>query len=1670
LNNKDTNGEFQNRIKTRENLKTFKQKRRSSSKTKTIKANKVYKYSLIEKVTDILIPSVHTLNSLILNIYNSSNFHDNLKFIKKSTDEILNFEFFSKDALTILIKIFERVSTNSTKIFNSFQEESSVMKYFYTMASKIFVNLIQKFRNSEIDKETKRLLREIFQSNKISLKFYFCGFNYIFNRNRESVSNLSSSKNFFSCKDDSAINSVSESEGFKMIDISISNTHITDDVIKNSLITIIQSSINSLVDPFYFNLIFALYCNNENSLIVELYIAILSEMIKAKGKELNSKYIVSNLKNMLILTYRILFLKNTSNKRKILFSPKFEEGLLTFLIFLFDHQIIYTKISFSIFQMENKKKYEEGKQRTVLEMIFEILLELNKIYKMEKFLNMFENVFFINDHSIFFYLDLFYYFPDCKQTFIEGKIERRTLKKIQTYATKEGSTNIFMSSYFFLSKILVYLHISERRKEDENKLKRDALLLKLSNLIAEDIQSLVNDFNLFKNKAHSRIEIKDFLYNESKKLFDNSFLKEKDFNLFKQEYNEVIKANKRFIEKYYKLSGFDTTIDAIIENKMDLTLQISIQDSSKMISSMQLNLNDTESVLNPYKTNSSDSIIANNLISDSILCTEHNSNINTNGEDRDKSSEKLQENKIIKSIETKEKKSLIRSVTTNYNSMGLKTETYSVEKKNSHMSLYAKYFHKLKRNSNKEIEKSEDLDLKTSKTFDIKNSFQSIHSPNLLESNKSKLANQISSLENVEESDEKIKYLISAPDEGCVDITTETVATGTFGNIIINKPKKDLLMTTFSIFFVDNFFCDPLFDEIVKKKFNALKLNTGLKSKNETSQGETISSGEANETESKERYPQNDFVVDIKYPVKIKNLFSKNYLRLFIKPDTEFYSRNELLKISHSYLTIDDYQKYNFIKFKNMKYNACLGNTDSVKFISEFNCELITIQGVIFGKLKIFKDYIQFLSKFDEDLYNPKGHLKYNEKLDFLFSSVDSDIIFREKDFKMYFEDISEFLIKRFLFMLQGVEIFMKNGKSYFFNLFKFEHNSNFFKIISDIHLSSNTKYNFLIVNNLRKHFKKLEYSKKWVAGKISNLEYLLLINKYSGRSFHDPNQYPILPWVICKFSQIKLNLSEETIFRNLSYPVSVHLEEKRIAAVKKYEESDYDGKFKHHFGTHYSTSAFVFNYLVRLTPFNYDQIKLQKNKFEHPSRMFHKLSDTWHILENFTDNRELTPELFFQPELCINLNRNFFGYRSDNQLVDNLVLPNWARNPVDFISKHRRCLESKDVSKNLPYWIDNVFGWSQLNKTKESLNVFIKYTYEQENNLQKKLEKYQKNKIKEVEIIKKIRNKVDIIINFGQTPYKLLEEKQTKRIQELKVDNIEEDLKIISDYVRYKKNIELKNIRYFSYSKSFFYFLNDEREIEIYDRVKFSKHTKIRMKHFLYLNTITNTNFPIYRLKYAITELNDCKYFISCRHLDGSFKIYHEDGEIKEILTDSFICSILKNSDENMLYTGHNNGKLLMWIIQFTPSKKNKYNINSIQIMPFKSLISHEGAVTSIYLNEKLNIIATGGEDGYVYIRNLYDLEILSCIRPENGFDQRALNIVDIVISVENLLYVTCFDRKNYILFGYNVNGIKFAHITGMFSHVDLVLDRFIFYSQYDSNLILLVDQIEFDHVNYYC
>lgn len=269
------------------------------------------------------------------------------------------------------------------------------------------------------------------------------------------------------------------------------------------------------------------------------------------------------------------------------------------------------------------------------------------------------------------------------------------------------------------------------------------------------------------------------------------------------------------------------------------------------------------------------------------------------------------------------------------------------------------------------------------------------------------------------------------------------------------------------------------------------------------------------------------------------------------------------------------------------------------------------------------------------------------------------------------------------------------------------------------------------------------ETTKSWSRGEISNFEYLMHLNYMGGRSFHDLTQYPVFPWILSDYTSETLDLADPTVYRDLSKPMGALgekrlqqfieryrtmeefvIEEKRIQReLQEQEGGDYDGLNSavtaappFYYGTHYSCSGYVLNYLMRMQPFTKLAVDLQGGHFDVADRLFISIEGSWNSAsrENLQDVRELIPEFFCCPDFLLNSNGFDFGCTQKYEQVNDVILPKWAHNdPTEFINRHREALESKYVSENLHKWIDLIFGNKQQGSLSvESYNVFIHLTY----------------------------------------------------------------------------------------------------------------------------------------------------------------------------------------------------------------------------------------------------------------------------------------------------------------------------------------------------------------------
>jgi hypothetical protein len=252
--------------------------------------------------------------------------------------------------------------------------------------------------------------------------------------------------------------------------------------------------------------------------------------------------------------------------------------------------------------------------------------------------------------------------------------------------------------------------------------------------------------------------------------------------------------------------------------------------------------------------------------------------------------------------------------------------------------------------------------------------------------------------------------------------------------------------------------------------------------------------------------------------------------------------------------------------------------------------------------LAFFSDYLTYQSIVDKSQEDPLFFI-------YSFQDVTKHVNIKLKTIFIYYKDIKEIIIRRFFLKRIGYEIFLKDGRSYLFNFFNLDNFNRFQSLIE--------KKEVTIINDLVKTFEKREYKNKFKKGEISNFVYLLLLNKYSTRTYNDINQYLIFPLL---YVDLKNNIK-----RDLSKAICLN-KPKQDLEINKYIDN-----FKilgYYFNNHYSTSAYVLYYLVRVIPYTHLLIDFQSLKFDIPERIFNNYNSYSSGILGSSENREFNSRI----------------------------------------------------------------------------------------------------------------------------------------------------------------------------------------------------------------------------------------------------------------------------------------------------------------------------------------------------------------------------------------------------------------------------------------------------------
>ena len=623
-----------------------------------------------------------------------------------------------------------------------------------------------------------------------------------------------------------------------------------------------------------------------------------------------------------------------------------------------------------------------------------------------------------------------------------------------------------------------------------------------------------------------------------------------------------------------------------------------------------------------------------------------------------------------------------------------------------------------------------------------------------------------------------------------------------------------------------------------------------------------------------------------------------------------------------------------------------------------------------------------------------------------------------------------------------------------------------------------------------------------WQNNNISTLEYLMWLNIYSGRSFNDLTQYPVFPWIITNYLDESKEITKSD-FRNLNIPIGMldlnekgelrketfietyqtlkndlkemipdfnyqdylkkgeeYLESYRNKKLKKDKDKDNQeeitnleyNQIPYFYGSHYSNPTYVSHFLTRIFPYTYNSIEIQGERFDDPDRMFTSMMKTFESTSSLKDDvRELIPEFYILPELFFNRNnlnlaQNYKDDQNNLIIINDVKLPLWCdNNPINFVIKLRRYLETNYIASNLNKWIDLIFGVNQRGeKAEENHNIFQAHTYEKNVKI---------DSIKDSDS----RNALMRQYEMGVTPFQIFETESKNKINQN--NTIDESKNIIIKTMNSKLFDYLKN-KHFEKEKS-----KNNNENLNKKNVSLLKIVKIAIIENEKLRIFTNRN-QWYTIKIEEGEIkNNSKSLKIEETKGGKYKNNSIKYACSYMISDIETPIVIYNDYQNILKGGFWDGRLELNIINtenkeeqsyqnqtiynpdYSPitimkiSRNEKYLLcgtkdgivisyilNEKKIEPKKSLYLFDDEVTSIAINENLNMFAASSRDGFINLHIFPSHKLVRTICLNNNKSENEKNEIiyaeNIFLSSSPLPCLVIYISSKKLFKSFTING----------------------------------------------
>ncbi|XP_071453109.1 neurobeachin isoform X4 [Hetaerina americana] len=653
---------------------------------------------------------------------------------------------------------------------------------------------------------------------------------------------------------------------------------------------------------------------------------------------------------------------------------------------------------------------------------------------------------------------------------------------------------------------------------------------------------------------------------------------------------------------------------------------------------------------------------------------------------------------------------------------------------------------------------------------------------------------------------------------------------------------------------------------------------------------------------------------------------------------------------------------------------------------------------------------------------------------------------------KWYFSEVRAIFARRYLLQNVALEIFLASRTSI---LFAFPDQATVRKVIKALpRVGVGIKYGIpqtrrASMMSPRQLMRASNMTQKWQRREVSNFEYLMFLNTIAGRTYNDLNQYPVFPWVLTNYEDKELDLGQARNYRDLTLPIGALNPSRRAYFEERYNQWDHESIPPFHCGTHYSTAAFVLNWLVRVEPLTTMFLALQGGKFDHPNRLFSSISNSWKNCQRDTsDVKELIPEFFFLPEMLVNANGYRLGSLEDGGgVVDDVELPPWASSPEEFIRINRMALESEFVSSQLNHWIDLIFGFKQRGPEAVRLtNVFYYLTYEGSVDL---------DSITDSVMREAIENQIR---NFGQTPSQLLMEPHSQRgtLMQVSPSMFHAVVEDVCMTMKFPSNSPIVHISANTYPQlplPSVVTITASQQFAV-NRWNPSYAASVQSPSYADTPQTQTANLPLtmdpvlsqmasstspaqrrhlgdnfsqkirIRSNCFVTTV-DSRFLVACGFWDNSFRVFStETAKIVQIIFGHYgVVTCLSRSECNItsdcyVASGSVDCTVLLW----------HWNARTQSIVgegevptPRATLTGHDQPVAAVVISAELGLVVSGSKNGPVLVHTTFG-DLLRSLEPPSGF----FSPENIAMSREGVIVVN-YERGNVA--AYTINGKRLRH-----------------------------------------